>query len=225
MIDKRIDTTADALAGIADGATVMLSGFQGSGVANSLIGALIETGVRNLTLISNGTGHPGSMQGTLIASGAVDKVICSSARGRGAAPTPFEALWVAGKIELELVPQGTLTERIRAGGAGIPAFYTPVGADTALADGKERRTMDGRDCILETALTADFTLLRADSGDRLGNLVYVGTQANFGPVMAMAGRMTVAEVNRFAPDGALAAEAVRTPGIFVNRIIERPDER
>lgn len=225
MIDKRVNTTDEALAGITDGATVMLSGFQGAGVANALIGALIETGARNLTLISNGTGHPASMQGELIGSGAVTKVICSSARGRGRDPTPFEKLWLAGKIELELVPQGTFTERIRAGGAGIPAFYTPVGVDTALADGKERRTIDGRDCILETALTADFTLLRAERGDRWGNLVYIGTQSNFGPVMAMAGRVTVAEVNGFAPDGALAPDTIRTPGIFVDRIIELPDQR
>jgi 3-oxoadipate CoA-transferase alpha subunit len=225
MIDKRVSTADEALAGIADGATVMLSGFQGSGVANALIGALIETGTRNLTLIANGAGHPASKQGELIGSGAVAKLICSSARGRGRESTPFEERWLAGDIELELVPQGTFAERIRAGGAGIPAFYTPVGADTALAEGKERRTIDGRDCILETALTADFTLLRAERGDRWGNLVYVGTQANFSPVMAMAGRVTVAEVSSFAPDGALAPESIRTPGIFVNRIVEQPDTR
>jgi 3-oxoadipate CoA-transferase alpha subunit len=225
MIDKRVSTADEALAGIADGATVMLSGFQGSGVANALIGALIETGTRNLTLIANGAGHPASKQKELIGSGAVAKLICSSARGRGRESTPFEERWLAGEIELELVPQGTFTERIRAGGAGIPAFYTPVGADTALAEGKERRTIDGRDCILETALTADFTLLRAERGDRWGNLVYVGTQANFSPVMAMAGRVTVAEVSSFAPDGALAPESIRTPGIFVNRIVEQPDTR
>jgi 3-oxoadipate CoA-transferase alpha subunit len=225
MIDKRVSTADEALAGIADGATVMLSGFQGSGVANALISALIETGTRNLTLIANGAGHPASKQGELIGSGAVAKLICSSARGRGRESTPFEERWLAGDIELELVPQGTFAERIRAGGAGIPAFYTPVGADTALAEGKERRTIDGRDCILETALTADFTLLRAERGDRWGNLVYVGTQANFSPVMAMAGRVTVAEVSSFAPDGALAPESIRTPGIFVNRIVEQPDTR
>ncbi|MCG8548447.1 MAG: 3-oxoacid CoA-transferase subunit A, partial [Alphaproteobacteria bacterium] len=181
-MDKSVETVAEALADIKDGATVMLSGFQGSGAANALIQALIETGVRGLTVISNGTGHHGSTQAKLVETGRVVKVVCSSARGRGSEQTPFEKLLEKGDIELELVPQGVFAERIRAGGAGIPAFFTPVAADTDLADGKERRVLNGRDCVLETALTADFTLLRAERADRYGNLTYRGTQANFGPV-------------------------------------------
>lgn len=224
-MDKRVNTAAEALAGIEDGATVMLSGFQGSGVATALITALIDTGVRGLTMIANGAGHHGSAQAALVEAGRVDKVVCSSARGRGADSIPFEILWEAGKIELELVPQGIFAERIRAGGAGVPAFFTPVAADTDLAKGKERRVLDGRDCVLETALKADFTLLRAERADRYGNLTYRGTQANFGPVMAAAAATTAVEVDEIVDAGALNPIAIRTPGIFVDRVIALPDPR
>ena len=224
-MDKSVGTVAEALADIKDGATVMLSGFQGAGMPNALIHALIDAGARDLTVICNGTGNHGSAQAKLVETGRVVKVVCSSARGRGSEQTPFETLLEKGAIELELVPQGIFAERIRAGGAGVPAFFTPVAADTNLAAGKERRVLNGRDCVLETALTADFTLLRAERADRYGNLTYRGTQANFGPVMATAAAITVAEVTEVVDIGTLNPAAVRTPGIFVDRVIALPDLR
>ncbi|MCG8546152.1 MAG: 3-oxoacid CoA-transferase subunit A [Alphaproteobacteria bacterium] len=225
MIDKRVATIAEAIADIGDGARIMLSGFQHIGVANALIRGVIDSGVKDLTIIANGAGHHGSTQADLMETGRVTRLICSSARGRGKDSTPFEKLYHSGKIELELVPQGTLAERIRAGGAGIPAFYTATGASTDLAEGKEKRDFNDRTCVLETALTADFALLRADRGDRWGNLTYRGTQANFGPVMATAGAITVAEVTEVVDTGTLNPAAVRTPGIFVDRVIALPDLR
>lgn len=223
MIDKRVDSVAAAIADIGDGATIMLSGFQGAGAANALIRGVIESGAKDLKVISNGAGHPGSAQAALMATGQVVRLVCSSARGRGREPTPFETLWHEGKIELELVPQGSLAERIRAGGAGIPAFYTPTGTGTDLTAGKETRRFNGRDCVLETALTADFTLLRALRGDRWGNLMFRGTQANFGPVMASAATVAIAEVEEIVPDGTLDPQAVHTSGIFIDRIVAVPE--
>lgn len=224
MIDKRVATIAEAIADIGDGARIMLSGFQHIGVANALIRGVVESGIKDLTIIANGAGHHGSTQADLMETGRVTRLICSSARGRGKDSTPFEKLYHSGKIELELVPQGTLAERIRAGGAGIPAFYTATGASTDLAEGKEKRTLDGRDCVLETALTADFALLRADRGDRWGNLTYRGTQANFGPVMATAATVTIAEVRQVVADGEIDPHHVRTPGIYVDRMVTVPEE-
>lgn len=224
MIDKRVATIAEAIADIGDGARIMLSGFGRIGVANALIRAVAESGAKDLTIIANGSGHHGSTQAELMDTGRVARLICSSARGRGKEPTPFEKLYHSGKIELELVPQGTLAHRIRAGGSGVPAFYTPAGAGTDLAKGKETRVFDGRDCVLQTALTADFALLRADRGDRWGNLTYRGTQANFGPAMAAAAKVTIAEVRQVVADGEIDPHHVRTPGIYVDRIITVPEK-
>jgi 3-oxoadipate CoA-transferase alpha subunit len=222
VIDKRVRTAAEALAGVRDGMTVMLSGFQGAGSPELLALALIETGVRDLTLISNSAGRHANAPGRLVAAGQVRKVIVSSARGLTPEPTPFEAAWARGAIELELVPQGTFVERIRAGGAGIPAFYTPVGAGTLLAEGKEVRRFGGRDCVLETALRADFALIHAERADRWGNLAYRHAQRNFGPAMAAAADMTVAEVDRIVELGEIAPMQVMTPGIYVDRVLEVP---
>jgi 3-oxoadipate CoA-transferase, alpha subunit len=221
MFDKRVKTTAEALAGVKDGQTVMISGFQRVGAPETLILALLETGAKGLTLIANGIGYPGSGIAQLIEAGRVEKYIASSARGRGSEMSPFEKLWSAGKIELELVPQGSFAERIRAGGAGHAGFYTPTGVGTDLAAGKEERRFGDRDYILETALTADFAMLRAERGDRFGNLIFRGSQANFGPVMATAARVTVAEVNHL-DEGALDPHGVHAAGIFVNRVIHIP---
>lgn len=225
MIDKQIDTAAAAVADIPDGATIMISGFQGSGMPNALLAALIDKGSKDLTLVCNGAGVHGGYQAELTDAGRVVKLICSSARGRSDEPTPFERLWRAGEIELELVPQGTFAQRIRAGGAGIPAFYTPVSVGTRLAEGKEAREFDGRECVLETALKADFTLLRAERADRLGNLAFRGTQINFGPTMAAAGAVTIAEVGEIVDAGSIPPECVQTPGIFVDRVVVLPDLR
>jgi len=218
MLDKRVETTAEALAGIKDGATVMLSGFQRIGVPDTLIMALIETGVGELTIIANSTGNHGSGIAHLVEAGRVARIIASSARGRGSEMTPFEKSYFANTIELELVPQGILAERIRAGGAGIPAFYTPVAVGTDLAAGKEERRFGDRDYILQTALKADFAMLRAERGDRFGNLIFRGSQANFGPVMATAAEVTAVEVNHL-DDAPLDPHSVHTAGIFVNRVL------
>lgn len=221
MFDKRVKTTAEALAGIKDGDTVMLSGFQRIGAPDTLILALIETGIKGLTLIANGTGHPGSGIAQLVEAGRVEKIVASSARGRGSEMSPFEKLWFDEKIGLELVPQGTFAERIRAGGAGHAGFYTRTAVGTDLADGKEERRFGDVDYILETALTADFAMLRAECGDRFGNLSFRGSQANFGPVMATAATVTVAEVNQF-DEGALDPHGIHTAGIFVDRVLHVP---
>jgi 3-oxoadipate CoA-transferase alpha subunit len=225
VIDKRVATAAEAVAGLKDGATLMVSGFQEAGNPRALLDAIIESGARDLTLVVVGTGSAGSRVYALIEAGRVAKVISSSGRGKDQALTPFEEQWVAGKIELELVPQGTFVERIRAGGAGFPAYYTPVGVGTKLAEGKEIREFDGREYVMERALRADMTVLRADRADRWGNLRYRGTQGNFGHVMTTAADVTVAEVREIVPDGGIAPDDVHTPGIFVNRIVELPDLR
>jgi 3-oxoacid CoA-transferase A subunit len=221
MFDKRVETAAEALAGVKDGDTIMLSGFQRIGVPDHLIMALIETGVKGLTVIANSTGAHGSGIAKLVAAGRVERIVASSARGQGAEMTPFEMAWFAGKIGLELVPQGSFAERIRAGGAGHAGFYTPVAVGTDLAAGKEERRFGGRDYILETALTADFAMLRAERGDRYGNLVFRGSQANFGPVMATAAKITAVEVNHLEED-ALDPHGIHTPGIFVDRVLHVP---
>ena len=180
--------------------------------------ALIDKSVGGLTLIANSTGHHGSGIAQLVEAGRVSKIIASSARGRGTEMTPFEKAWFAKTIELELVPQGTFTERIRAGGCGHAAFYTPVAVGTDLGAGKEERRFGDRDYILETALHADFAMLRADCADRFGNLTFRGSQANFGPVMATAADTTIVEVNRIVDD-ALDPHGVHAPGIFVDRVV------
>src|SRR3954453_23937420 len=191
-IDKHVSNAAEALADVADGATVFISGFGGAGFPNLLIRALRDRGPKNLTLVVNSATHRYSSTHELTEAGLVRKVVCTAARGHSKEPSAFERLWMEGKIELEYVPQGTFAERIRAGGAGIPAFYTPVGFGTELAKGKEGRSFKDREYVLEHALTGDLALIRADTADRYGNLAFRYAQMNFGPVMAAAANLPVA---------------------------------
>ena len=217
-IDKRITAVAEKLQGIKDGATVMLSGFGGAGFANTLILALRDAGPRDLTMVSNSATHLLGRTQVLIEANMVRKVICSAARGRGTELSPFEEQWKAGKIELEVLPQGTMAERIRAGGAGIPAFYTPAGVGTDLVKGKEIRRFNGRDYVLETAIEGDLALIRGDLADRFGNVTFRGTQANFGPAMATACKLSIVEV--FATQAeAIPPERVMLPGVFVDHVL------
>ena len=217
-IDKRASTAAEALAGIADGATVFISGFGGAGFPNHLIRALRDRGPKNLTLVVNSATHRYSTTHELIEAGLVRKVVCTAARGHSKEPSPFERLWMEGRIELECVPQGTFSERIRAGGAGIPAFYTPVGFGTELARGKEVRNFAGREFVLEQAITGDLALVRADTADRYGNLAFRYAQMNFGPVMATAAKLAVAEV-RAVLEEPMPHERVQLPGLYVDRVV------
>ena len=221
MIDKTVDSVAAAVAGIRDGATVMIGGFGEAGSPIELIHALIDQGARDLTVISNNTGSGEVGLAALIRQRRVAKVICSYPRTANS--TVFPELYRAGLIELELVPQGTLAERIRAGGAGIPAFYTPTGAGTVLEAGKERRTFNGRDHLLEHGLRADAALVKALAADRYGNLVYRRTARNFGPVMCTAADCAIVQVERLTEPGGLDPEAIVTPGIFVRRVVVVPD--
>lgn len=225
-MDKRIATLADAVAGIPDGATVMIGGFGGSGAPIELVHALIDrflaTGSpRNLTVVNNNTGNGHVGIAALIEQGMVAKMICSFPRS--ADPVVFTNMYLAGKIELELVPQGTLAERIRAGGAGIPAFYTPTSFGTDLANGKPVAEFDGRSYVQERWLKADFTLIKAEKGDRLGNLTYRMAARNFAPLMAMAAARTIVQVSELVEPGAIDPETVITPGIFVDGVVEVPN--
>jgi len=215
--DKRV-TLAEAMDGVSDGATVFITGFGGAGFPNKLIRALRERGPKNLTLVVNSATHRYSLTHELIDADLVRKVICTAARGHDKEPSPFETRWMAGKIELEMVPQGTFTERIRAGGAGIPAFYTPVGFGTELTEGKEVRRFGARDYVMEQAITGDLALVRADVADRLGNLTFNYAQMNFGPVMASAARLAVAEV-RAVSDEPLPRERIQLAGVYVDRVV------
>ncbi len=217
MIDKRVQSMADALAGIADGATVLIGGFGSVGQPDALIEGLIEQGARDLVCVANnaGTGHVGLAR--LMELGRVRRMICSFPRSVGS--TVFEDLYRAGKIELELVPQGTLAERIRAAGAGIPAFFTATAANTLLARGKETREIRGRTYVLEEALHAEVALIEAWQGDRWGNLTYRSSGRNFNPIMATAAALTVAQVHHIVDLGRIDPEAVVTPGIYVDRVI------
>jgi 3-oxoadipate CoA-transferase alpha subunit len=217
MIDKTVATVADAIADIKDGATVMIGGFGSAGMPSELIDALIGQGARELTIVNNNAGNGDAGLALLLKGRRVRKIICSFPRQ--ADSWHFDALYRAGDIELELVPQGNLAERIRAAGAGIGAFYTPTGFGTLLAQGKETREIDGRHYVLEHPIRADFALIKAVSGDRWGNLVYRKTARNFGPIMATAARCTIAQVQRIVAVGALDPEAVVTPGIFVHRVV------
>ncbi len=221
MIDKRCASAAAAVADIPDGATVMIGGFGEAGSPIELIHALIDHGVRDLTVVNNNTGSGEVGLAALIKNGQVRKMICSYPRTANS--TVFPELYRAGKIELELVPQGTLAERIRAGGAGIPAFFTATGVGTVLEQGKEKRVFDGREYLLEHGLRADVALVKAKLADRYGNLVYNKTARNFGPVMCTAARTTIVQVERIVPPGDLDPECVVTPGIFVDRLVEIPE--
>jgi len=214
MIDPVL--AADAVSGITDGATVMISGFGTAGLPANLIDSLVDHGARELTIVSNNAGNGDSGIAALLAAGQVRKIICSFPRQTDS--YVFDALYRAGEVELELVPQGNLAERIRAAGAGIPAFYTPTGYGTQLADGKESRAFGGRGCVLEHALAADVALVAAKEADRFGNLVYNKTARNFGPIMAAAASLTIVEVGRILDDP-LDPEIVVTPGIYVDRLV------
>jgi 3-oxoadipate CoA-transferase alpha subunit len=217
-IDKRIATAAQALHDTPNGAFVFVSGFGGAGFPNVLIRALRECGPRELTLIVNSATHRYSYTHELIEAGMVRKVICSAARGHSKDLSPFEQLHKDGKIELECLPQGTFAERIRAGGAGIPAFYTPVGYGTDLAKGKETRTFRGREHVLEEAIIGDVALIRGDRADRYGNLTFRYAQANFSPAMATAARCTIAEV-RVTQDTPIPHTEIDLSGVYVKRIV------
>lgn len=216
---------AEAVADIPDGVTIMIGGFAGVGVPSALIAALNAQGVSNLTIIANGTSHardPKIAQGSVEAH-MVGKAIVSFPVPPSARPgDPFVEGYETGKIGLEIVPQGTLAERIRAGGAGIAAFYTPTGVGTPFAEGKEVREIDGRACVLETALRADFALIRALRADTMGNLVYRNAGRNFNPIMATAARITIAQVEEVVDAGTLDPDLVVTPGIFVHRLVVVP---
>jgi 3-oxoadipate CoA-transferase alpha subunit len=210
----------EAVAGIKDGDTVLVGGFGTAGQPVELIDALIRTGARDLTVVSNNAGQGDRGLAALLAAGQVAKVICSYPRQ--ADSYVFDALYRAGKVELEVVPQGNLAERLRAAGAGIGGFFTPTGVGTPLAEGKEQRRIDGRDYVLEYPLRGDFALIKAHRADPMGNLVYRKTARNFGPVMATAAATTVAQVQEVVELGALDPEAVVTPGIFVDRVVAIP---
>jgi len=221
MIDKTVPSAAEAVADVFDGATVLVGGFGEAGSPIELIHALIDQGATGLTVVNNNTGSGEVGLAALINAGRVAKMICSYPRSTGS--TVFPKLYRSGAIELELVPQGTLAERIRAGGAGIPAFYTPTSVGTPLADGKEVRDFGGRDYVLEHGLTADFTLIKGLKADIYGNVIYNKTARNFSPVMAMAGRTTIVQAASVVPVGELDPETIVTPGIFVNRVVLVPD--
>ena len=217
MIDKTVPTLADAVAGIRDGATVMIGGFGGAGQPAELIDALIEQGARDLVIVNNNAGNGDVGLAALLATGRVRKIICSFPRQ--ADSHVFDGLYRAGRIELELVPQGNLAERIRAAGAGIGAFFTPTGYGTELAAGKETRRIGDRDHVLEHPIHADVALVKAERGDRWGNLVYRKAARNFNPIMATAATLTVAQVTEIVELGGLDPEVIVTPGIFVQRVV------
>jgi 3-oxoacid CoA-transferase subunit A len=217
VASKVCDDAAGALAGVLfDGMTIMAGGFGLCGIPENLIAAIQASGVKGLTVISNNCGVDGFGLGLLLGAGQIDKMI-SSYVGENKL---FEQLYLAGKLQLEFNPQGTLAERIRAGGAGIPAFYTRTGVGTLVAEGKEVRAFDGEDYVMERALTADLAIVKAWKGDAAGNLVYRKTARNFNPMMATAGKVTVAEVERLVAPGELDKDAIHTPGIFVDRLFQ-----
>ncbi len=220
MINKIVQTIADAMADIQDGSTVLIAGFGAVGQPNALVEGLIEQGARNLVAVANnaGVGHEGLAR--LMELGRVRKIICSFPRSSD--PVVFEGLYRAGKIELEIVPQGTLAERMHAAGAGIPAFFTPTAVGTLLAQGKEAREFDGKQYIMEKALHGDVALVEAWHADRWGNLTYKQSGRNFNPVMAMAGRLTIVQSQHIVGLGDIEPENVHTPGIFVDRVLHVP---
>jgi 3-oxoadipate CoA-transferase alpha subunit len=210
-------SAADAMRGITDGSTVLISGFGTAGLPANLIDALLDHGARDLTIVSNNAGNAESGIAALLNAGRVRKVVCSFPRQSDS--YVFDSLYRSGEVELELVPQGNLAERIRAAGAGIPAFYTPTGYGTRLGEGKESRIIGDRGCLLEHALGGDVSLIAAKCADRLGNLVYNKTARNFGPIMAAAAALTIVEVGSIVEPGALDPEIIVTPGIYVDRLV------
>lgn len=217
-INKIMNDFETAVAGVKDGSTILVSGFGGAGMPTELLNALRDQGATDLTIVSNNAGVGREGIGGLLSEGKVKKVICSYPRSGGS--VIFEEMWAAGKVELEVVPQGTLSERIRAAGAGIGAFYTPTGVGTQLAEGKEVRKINGRDQVLEYPLKGDVAFVLAKAADRWGNLIYNKSARNFGPVMAPAADLTVVQVHDIVELGALDPEAIVTPSIFVDRVVK-----
>jgi 3-oxoacid CoA-transferase subunit A len=221
MINKRIASADEAVQDIPDGATLVVGGFGLCGIPENLIAALVRKGTKNLTVVSNNCGVDDWGLGLLLRTRQIRKMV-SSYVGENA---EFERQFLSGELEVELTPQGTLAERIRAGGAGIPAFYTPTGAGTLVAQGKEAREIDGREYVLERGIVGDFALVAAWKGDRLGNLVYRKAARNFNPMAATSGKVTIAEVEELVEVGGLDPENVHTPGVFVHRVIVAPREK
>jgi 3-oxoadipate CoA-transferase alpha subunit len=217
VIDKRVATVADAVAGIEDGATVLVGGFGASGVPVELVHALLDRGTTDLTVVTNNAGSGETDVAALLRERRVRKIVCSYPRSAGS--VWFEERWRAGEVELELVPQGTLSERMRAAAAGLGGFFTPTGADSRLAEGKEVRVIGGRRHVLEEPLPGDVALVKAARADRWGNLVYRTAARNFGPTMAAAASLSVVQVDEFVALGELDPEAIVTPGIFVDRVV------
>jgi len=218
MINKVVDSMGTALAGVQDGDTVMIGGFGGAGQPSALMDALVEQGARDLVIVNNNAGSGETGIAALLKARRVRKLLCSYPRQ--ADSHVFDGLYRRGEIELELIPQGNLAERIRAAGAGIGAFYTPTGFGTLLAQGKEIRRIHDRDYVLEMPIHADFALIMAEQADRWGNLTYRKTARNFGPIMAMAARVTVAQVRTIVPLGEIDPERVITPAVYVQRVIQ-----
>jgi len=218
MIDKRVASVEAAVADIRGGSTVMIGGFGVAGLPNELIDALIAQGARDLTVVNNNAGNGYAGLAALLQAGQVRKIICSFPRQTDS--YVFDELYRSGRIELELVPQGNLAERIRAAGAGIGAFFSPTGYGTTLAEGRENRNINGRNYVLEYPIHADVALIKARAADRWGNLVYRKTGRNFGPIMATAARCTIAQVDEIVELGELDPESVVTPGIFVQRVVQ-----
>jgi 3-oxoadipate CoA-transferase alpha subunit len=218
VINKIFPSLEAAVADVHDGATVMIGGFGNAGMPAALIDALISQGARELTIVNNNAGNGDTGLAALLKARRVRKIICSFPRQTDS--HVFDALYRAGEIELELTPQGNLAERIRAAGAGIGGFFTPTGYGTLLAEGKETRLINGRHYVLESPIHADFALIKAHRGDRWGNLVYRKTARNFGPIMAMAAKVAIAQVSDLAELGELDPENIVTPGIFVQRVVK-----
>ena len=218
MINKIVESVQAAVAGIQDGATIMIGGFGNAGMPAELIDALLETDARELTVVNNNAGNGETGLAALLKAGRVRKILCSFPRQHDS--WVFDGLYHSGKIELELVPQGNLAERIRAAGAGIGAFFCPTAVGTELGAGKEQRTINGRDYVLEYPIHADFALIKGLKADRWGNVVYRKTARNFGPILAMAARCAVVQVDEIVALGELDPEAIVTPGIFVNRVVQ-----
>jgi 3-oxoadipate CoA-transferase alpha subunit len=217
MIDKRVKSLADAVSGIADGSTILCAGFGGAGLPDALCEAVVEQGARDLTVVANNAGTGRRGLAALLAAGRVRRIICSFPRSSGS--IVFEELYAAGRIELELVPQGIISERMRCAAAGLGGFYSPVSVGTRLADGKEHHEIDGRMYVLEKPLTGDVALLSADRADRWGNLTYRKSARNFNPTMAMAAALSIAQVRHIVELGELDPEVIVTPGIFIDRVV------
>ena len=221
MLDKVVASADEAVRDVPEGATLVVGGFGLCGIPENLIGALVRRGVGKLTVVSNNCGVDDWGLGLLLRNRQIKKMVSSYVGENG----EFERQFLSGELEVELVPQGTLAERMRAGGAGIPAFYTPAGAGTLVAEGKETRQFEGRDYLLERGIVGDFSMVAAWKADRLGNLVYRKAARNFNPMAATAGRVSIAEVEEVVEVGELDPECVHTPGVFVNRVVVAPREK